>query len=325
YTEFVNVDELVKRRANASSRTQSIRRAMRDDALPSDVVAHKLMFDPSERPMTFQIYGHNVEHLIEAAKRIEARGPDIIDLNMGCYVKDIAERGAGSGMLRYPERIARVFDAWTRELRVPVTGKIRLGWDDTLRNYVDIARLLEDHGASLIAVHGRTKAQAYQGTVDWDAIAEVKQAVKIPVIGNGDVKTVADIARIKAHTGCDAVMIGRAAIGNPWIFSRRDRVDVSVEERIAVLRRHLSLNLDFYGQRRGLILFRKHAVKYIQGLPGESLLRVPLLTAETVAQFDDLVNELERAEDSQKMLDFQSAPQSILHDARPMLQYDSLQ
>src|SRR5581483_11879883 len=108
YTEFVNVDELVKRRANASSRTQSIRRAMRDDALPSDVVAHKLMFDPSERPMTFQIYGHNVEHLIEAAKRIEARGPDIIDLNMGCYVKDIAERGAGSGMLRYRERTARV-------------------------------------------------------------------------------------------------------------------------------------------------------------------------------------------------------------------------
>jgi len=306
YTEFVNVDELVKRRT-------------------SDVVAHKLMFAPSERPMTFQIYGHNVEHLIEAAKRIEVRGPDIIDLNMGCYVKDIAERGAGSGMLRYPERIAQVFDAWTRELCVPVTGKIRLGWDDASRNYVDIARRLEDHGASLIAVHGRTKAQAYQGTADWDAIAEVKQAVRIPVVGNGDVKTVADIARIKAHTGCDAVMIGRAAIGNPWIFSRRDRAEVSVEERIAVLRRHLALNLDFYGQRLGLILFRKHAVKYIQGLPGESLLRVPLLTAETVAQFDDLVNELERAEDSQKMLDFQSAPQSILHDARPMLQYDSLQ
>lgn len=270
YTEFVNVDELGKRRA-------------------PERVQRKLLYDPSERPMTFQIYGHDEDRLVEAAVRLQERGPDIIDINMGCYVKDIAERGAGSGMLRCPDKIGRIFARLSRELGIPVTGKIRLGWDDQSRNHVAVARILEENGASLIAVHGRTKAQAYQGKADWDAIAEVKQAVKIPVVGNGDVKTVADIARIKAHTGCDGVMIGRAAIGNPWIFARRDRAQVTYEERITLLRRHLGLNLDFYGEKLGLILFRKHAVKYIQGLPGEHALRVPLLTATSVQQFDDLL------------------------------------
>lgn len=275
YTEFVNVDELGKRR-------------------PPEVVRRKLLFDPSERPMTFQIYGHDEHRLLEVATRLQERGPDILDLNMGCYVKGIAERGAGSGMLREPDKIGRVFARLSRELRIPVTGKIRLGWDDQSRNHVTVARILEDNGASLIAVHGRTKAQAYQGSADWDAIAEVKQAVSVPVIGNGDVKTVGDIARIKQHTRCDAVMIGRAAIGNPWILARRDREQVSVQERIAMLRRHLALNLDFYGSQLGLILFRKHAVKYIQGLPGEQALRVPLLTATSVPQFDELVEGLDQ-------------------------------
>ncbi len=306
YTEFVNVDELVRRR------------------IPP-MVENKLRFDPRERPMTFQVYGHDVENIIAAARVIQPRGPDLIDLNMGCYVRDIAERGAGSGMLRYPERIASVFARWTRELDVPVTGKIRLGWDDASRNHVEIAHILEDNGASLIAVHGRTRAQAYRGSADWDAIAEVKQSVSIPVIGNGDVKSVADIARIKAHTGCDGVMIGRAAIGNPWIFSRRDREDVTFEERLALLRRHLALNLDFYGQRAGLLLFRKHAVKYIQGLPGEQLLRVPLLNAESVAQFDELVGEFQQLCQSENNKTFEVADtpavsKIIWRDARPMLQ-----
>jgi tRNA-dihydrouridine synthase B len=274
------VDELGKRRA-------------------PEIVIRQLQFDQTEVPMTFQIYGHDEGRIIEAAQRLAARAvigvpqsPDILDLNMGCYVKGIAERGAGSGMLRFPERIANIFATLSRTLSIPVTGKIRLGWDDKSRNHVQIAKLLQDNGASLIAVHGRTKAQAYQGSADWDAIAEVKQAVQIPVIGNGDVKTVADIARIRAHTGCDGVMIGRGAIGNPWIFSQRDRDDVSFDERLVVLRRHLALNLNFYGARLGLLLFRKHAVKYILGLPGEQLLRVPLLTAESLEQFDALLEQL---------------------------------
>lgn len=272
YTEFTNADGILQKK------------------LPESV-AQRLQFDPSETPMTFQIYHQDPDRLVDAAKRVTELGPDIVDLNMGCYVKDISERGAGSGMLRYPERIAHYFARASKELPIPVTGKIRLGWDDQSRNYLTIAKLLEDNGASLIAVHGRTKAQAYHGNADWDAIAEIKQAVKIPVLGNGDVKTVADIARLKHHTGCDGVMIGRGAIGNPWIFSGRDRDDVSLGERIVLLRRHLTLNLDFYGQRGGLILFRKHAVKYINGLYGAAHLRVPLLTAESVAEFDDLLGQ----------------------------------
>lgn len=273
YTEFVNVDELaVTRKRDAKC-------------------WRKLEFDPSERPMTFQIYGHDVDRMVLVAERLQAMtpGPDIIDINMGCYVRNIAERGAGSGMLRFPDRIARLFAMLSNRLHLPVTGKMRLGWDPTTRVHVEVARILEDNGARLIAVHGRTKSMGYGGQADWDAIAEVRQAVKVPVIGNGDVKTVADIDRLRAHTGCDAVMIGRAAIGNPWIFAGKDREQVTLDEKVALMRRHLQLNLDFYGARFGLVLFRKHAARYIHGLPDTDRLRVPLLTATTVAQFDDAV------------------------------------
>ncbi len=278
YTEFVNVHAITEERINYSTHTIAMR---------------KLRYDPCERPIAFQIYGHDENRLVRAALEMQALGPDIVDINMGCYVKDIAERGAGSGMLRDPAKIARVFSQLTRVLSVPVTGKIRLGWDDTSRNHVEVARVLEDNGASLIAVHGRTREQGYRGRADWDAIAEVKQAVRIPVIGNGDVRTVADIERIKAQTGCDGVMIGRGAIGNPWIFSRRDREQVTLEEKVALLRRHLALNLDFYGQALGLVLFRKHAARYIQHLPGEKELRLPLLTCTSVQEFQDLVYQFQ--------------------------------
>lgn len=270
YTEFVNVDEL------AATRKRDAK------------CWRKLIFDPTERPMTFQIYGHDVDRLVAVAERLqdETPGPDLIDINMGCYVRNIAERGAGSGMLRHPDRIARLFAALSTRLRLPVTAKMRLGWDPASRVHVEVARILEGNGARLIAVHGRTKSQGYGGQADWDAIAEVRQAVRVPVIGNGDVKTVADIARLRAHTGCDAVMIGRAAIGNPWIFTGKDREQVTLDEKVALMRRHLQLNLDFYGQRFGLVLFRKHAARYIHGLPDVERLRVPLLTARSVAEFD---------------------------------------
>jgi tRNA-dihydrouridine synthase B len=216
---------------------------------------------------------------VETAVRLQDYGPDIIDINMGCYVKNIAERGAGSGMLCQPDKIARVFSQLSLRLTIPVTGKIRLGWDESSRNYTTVARVLEDSGASLVAIHGRTKAQAYKGDADWDAIAEARQAVRIPVIGNGDVRTPADIDRMRAYTGCDGVMIGRAAIGNPWIFAGKGRHEVTLAEKAALMRRHLALNLDFYGPRVGLVLFRKHAAKYIRDLPGEEQLRIPLLTA----------------------------------------------
>lgn len=279
YTEFVNVDELHGKHGGA-------KRARK-----------KLQFDPSEHPqMVFQVYGHVVERIVEKAQQIvEQYQPDILDINMGCYVKKISERGAGSGMLRFPNRIADLLSRLSATLPVPVTAKIRLGWDDDSRNYRQIARILEDNGASLIAVHGRTRAQGYTGRADWDAIAEVKQAVRIPVIGNGDVCTPADIARMRAHTSVDAVMIGRAAIGNPWIFSGLQRADVPFAEIVRVVRQHLALSLAFYGPELGLILFRKHVAGYVQGAPGEAFIRRRLLTCTSVDDFIATITAHEQA------------------------------
>lgn len=236
-----------------------------------------LDFRPVERPVTFQILGNDEDKITDACRMIESLGPDIIDVNMGCSVSDIAGKGAGAGLLKDPLKIGRIFHKLTRALRVPVTGKIRLGWDDKLRNYLEVARILEDNGASLIAVHGRTRSQFFSGKADWDAIAEIKQSVNIPVIGNGDVKYAADIERIKRHTGCDGIMIGRAAIGNPWIFKHQDRDQLTSGSKIELIRRHLSLMQAHYGCDIGVVLFRKHIVKYIIGMPNATKLRPRLV------------------------------------------------
>jgi tRNA-dihydrouridine synthase B len=274
YTEFVNVDELQGRRW-------------------PEKTARKLVYDPVERPMTFQVYGNDEDRLVETAERLLPLGPSILDLNMGCSVNTIAGRGAGAGLLCSPDKIGRIFRRLSDALPIPVTGKIRLGWDDASRNYLDVARILEDNGAALIAVHGRTKTQAYKGAADWDAIAAIKQAVSVPVLGNGDVVTPADIARIKAHTGCDGVMIGRGAIGNPWIFSRKLPHQVTYIEKVALVRRHLALNLAFYGPELGLVLFRKHIVKYIEGIRHLADYRVRLLTCHRADEFINLIAESE--------------------------------
>ncbi|BBO16647.1 tRNA dihydrouridine synthase DusB [Candidatus Brocadia pituitae] len=248
-----------------------------------------LEFRQGERPVIFQILGNDEDKIVEACRMIEPLGPDIIDVNMGCSVSDIAGKGAGAGLLKDPSKIGRIFHKLTKALRVPVTGKIRLGWDEKSRNYPEVARILEDNGASLIAVHGRTRAQFFYGKADWNAIAEVKQAVKIPVIGNGDVRCVADIARIKRDTGCDGIMIGRAAIGHPWIFQYKDREQVAVTDKIELIRRHLSLMLEYYGHDIGIVLFRKHATKYIMGMPNASELRPRLVTCKRPEEFIDLI------------------------------------
>ncbi len=256
-----------------------------------------LDFDPSEYPqMSFQIFGPNENDIVEAAKRCEQMGAGIVDLNMGCSVPNVSGRGAGAGLLRDPAKIGRIFNAMSKALRIPVTGKIRIGWDARSLNHVEVARIMQDNGASLIAVHGRTKEQKYTGHANWDAIAEVKQAVKIPVIGNGDVRRVEDIARMKAHTGCDGVMIARAAIGNPWIFSGKNREDVLVRDVTKLMRRHLDMNLRHYGDY-GLILFRKYAARYIIGVPGAAELRHALVTAPSVEVFLDHLAGLESSAD----------------------------
>jgi nifR3 family TIM-barrel protein len=241
YSEFVKVEKILSR---------------------SKQPAKKFHFEEAERPVTFQIYGDDPDLILKAALHVQEWGPDIIDINMGCPAKSVADRGAGVGMMRTPLKIARTFKKLTAALKVPVTGKIRLGWEN-YRSYKLIARIVEENGGSLIALHGRTKEQSYSGEANWDAIAEVRSAVKIPVIGSGDVKTVSDIERMKAYTGCDGVMIGRAAIANPWIFSKLDRDEVSSEQVHEIVRTHLERNIQFYGLEDGQRLFRKHAVQYL--------------------------------------------------------------
>ena len=241
YTEFVKVEDVLHRPRH---------------------VRHKLYYEEAERPVVFQIYGDDPDRIVEAAKIVQELGPDIIDINMGCPAKSVAARGAGVGLMRTPLKVARLFRKLSTSLLVPYTGKIRIGWEDQ-RTYKLVARIVEENGGSLIAIHGRTKEQSYGGQANWDAIAEVKQAVSIPVIGNGDVKTAADIDRLKQYTGCDAVMIGRAAMANPWIFSRLDRDQVSPEQVRDLIHEHLGRNVKFYGEEDGQRLFRKHAVQYL--------------------------------------------------------------
>jgi tRNA-dihydrouridine synthase B len=246
---------------------------------------HKLAFLPEERPVVFQIFDDDPARLLEAALRLQERQPDAIDINLGCSVRSVSGRGAGAGLLRTPEKIARIFSTLSRALQVPVTGKIRLGWDEQARNYLQVARIIEENGGALIAVHGRTRAQGYGGQADWGAIAEIKQAVSIPVIGNGDVRNVADIERLEALTGCDGVMIGRAAVGNPWIFARQDRQEVPPDQLRRIMLRHLKRMLSFYGGDYGLVLFRKHASRYLSPLPLSAGQRRRLFTAESPHDF----------------------------------------
>ena len=241
YTEFVRAEDVLEGRKS---------------------VFKKLTFDESERPIAFQVYGDDPDDIVEAAVRVRELEPDTIDLNMGCPAKSVANRGAGVGMMRTPLKIAATFRKLTAALDIPVTGKMRLGWDDC-RTYKMVARMVEENGGALIALHGRTKEQGYGGMADWEAIAEVKATVKIPVIGNGDVRKVADIKRMQAQTGCDAVMIGRGALANPWIFSGRDRNQVPPDEVRSFMREHLRRNIEFYGDDDGQRLFRKYVAQYL--------------------------------------------------------------
>ncbi len=275
YTEFVNAIDVVGRHPFLDLR---------------------LRYTPQERPVVYQIFDDNPDRLLKAALRVRERGPDIIDVNMGCSSKNVSGRGAGAGLLCSPQKIGDIFAKLTRALDIPVTGKIRLGWDENTRNYLEVARIIEENGGKLLAVHGRTRAQGYTGEADWDAIQEIKQTVKIPVLGNGDVRTVADIERIKAHTGCDGVLIGRAAIGNPWIFSRLDRSEVPPDLVRSTMLDHLESMLDFYGADHGLIFFRKHVSRYLSPYKLEPEFRKTLLTCEKPDDFCRLLDQIEMAE-----------------------------
>lgn len=270
YTEFVKVEKILSR---------------------SKEPAKRLYFTEPERPITFQIYGDDPDLILKAALIVEKLNPDIIDINMGCPAKSIADRGAGVGMMPTPLKIARTFRRLTSALKVPVTGKIRLGWDGN-KNYKLIARIVEENGGSLIAIHGRTKEQRYSGDADWDAIAEVKSTVRIPVLGSGDVRSAADIQRMKQHTSCDAVMIGRGAIANPWIFAGYDREQVPPELLHQTVREHLQKSVQFYGEEDGQRLFRKYAVQYLLLRTLDRDARKEILKARPSGEFLEMLNQV---------------------------------
>ncbi len=257
-----------------------------------DLAWRDLDFLPEERPVVFQLFDQSEDNLLEAALRIQELQPDAIDVNMGCSSRRVSNRGAGAGLLREPDKIGRIIHRLTAALNVPVTAKIRIGWDQTSLNYLEVARAVEDNGGALIAVHARTRNQGYLGDADWDTIAEIKSAVTIPVIGNGDVQTPQDITRLKKITGCDGVMIGRGAIGNPWIFQRVPSGTHPLEERIQIMQEHLDHMISYHGEKLGIIRFRKHLKQYLEPLSITKANMRPMLTCEDGQQLSGQLDAL---------------------------------
>jgi tRNA-dihydrouridine synthase B len=223
----------------------------------------KLAFSEHEHPFAYQIFDDNPERLLKTAQILRAHNPDYIDINMGCSARNVSNRGAGAGLLKDPRKIGLIVSNIVKLIDLPITAKIRLGWDANTQNYLEVARILQESGVSAIAVHARTRKQEYSGSANWEAIGQIKDTVRIPVIGNGDVKNIEDANRMIKETKCDGVMIGRAAIGNPWVFSSAFEKPISNLERLRVMTQHSQLMIDFYGPKIGMILFRKHLTRYL--------------------------------------------------------------
>ncbi len=251
-------------------------------------------FAESERPIGVQIYGADPEGMARAAAVVtEAYAPDFIDINFGCPVKKVVQRNGGSGCLRDMDLVCRIIHAVVQATHLPVTVKTRSGWDSATRTPVEIALRMQDAGARAFTLHARTRTQMFTGSADWDEIARVVEALDIPVIGNGDVVSPQDIVRMRDHTGCAGVMVGRGSFGNPWVFAAgRARLRgeplpeaPSAAERFAVALEHARLALELQGDtRRTVVEFRKHFGWYTKGLPGSSTLRQQLFQVESMAE-----------------------------------------
>ncbi|MFA4884916.1 MAG: tRNA dihydrouridine synthase DusB [Desulfotomaculaceae bacterium] len=248
-------------------------------------------------PVSMQIFGSDPGYMAEAAEIVANRGAWILDINMGCPTPKIVKNGEGSALMRNPEKAAAIVRAVVQRVKAPVTVKMRKGWDESSVNAVELARLVVDAGVSAVTVHGRTRSQFYTGKADWEIIAAVKKAVDVPVIGNGDIWTPEDALAMMEQTGCDGVMIGRAALGNPWIFSQAVHFlktgellpGPTLKERVATALRHFHLLVEIKGEIVAVREMRKHAAWYMKGLRGAARLRELINKAKSKEEIKEVL------------------------------------
>ena len=284
YTEFVSADALIR---NINSTTR------------------KLSIDPGERPTAIQIYGREVEPMVEAAKIVEAANPDILDINFGCPVKKVAGKGAGAGMLRDIPKMLEITRAVVNAVKIPVTVKTRLGWDHNSKIIVELAEQLQDCGIKALTVHGRTRSQMYTGNADWEMIARVKEnpRLTIPLIGNGDITTPEQVVEAFDRYGVDGVMVGRASIGAPWIFHDMKQMlltgergeELPLAEKFKILRRQIAESIDRIDEYRGILHIRRHlaASPLFKGIPFFRDTRIAMLRADNFAELDAILHRIE--------------------------------
>ena len=280
YTEFIPSDGLIRDAAKAIAKMRTLE---------------------GEAPVGIQIYGHIPESMVDAAKMADraaeiagGHGADLIDINFGCPVTKIAGRGAGSGMMRYPDKMVAITKAVVEAVGKPVTVKTRLGWDDNSKIIVELAERLQDVGIQALTIHGRTRCQLYKGEADWTLIGEVKNnpRMHIPIIGNGDITTPQKAKEAFDRYGVDGIMIGRATYGHPWIFNEikhylqtgDEMPPMGVEQRVALAKRHLALSLDLKGEPRGIFEMRRHLSCYFKGLPDFKETRMKMVTTLDTAE-----------------------------------------
>ncbi len=254
---------------------------------------------PEEHPVSLQLFGSDADLMAQIAKQIEGQPFEILDVNMGCPVPKVVNNGEGSALLKNPKLIREIVTKMSHAIQKPLTVKIRIGFEGYPVDPVEIAKVIEDSGAAAIAVHGRTREQYYSGKADWETIRKVKEAVKIPVIGNGDVDSPKKAAQLLEETGCDGIMIGRAAQGNPWIFreinhwmrTKEFLPRPSTEEIVEMILRHARMQVEYKGEYTGIREMRKHVAWYTQGLPHSSSLRREVNQVETYDQLEDLLRK----------------------------------
>ncbi|MDQ3277350.1 MAG: tRNA dihydrouridine synthase DusB [Bacteroidota bacterium] len=299
YTEFISSEGLIR------------------DAIKS---RQKLDIFDSERPVGIQIFGGDEEAMALSAKIVDTVNPDLLDINFGCPVKKVVTKGAGAAVLKDIDLMVRLTKAVVNSTSLPVTVKTRLGWDDASINIEEVAERLQDVGIKALSIHGRTRCQLYKGVANWEPIARVKAnpRIQIPIFGNGDIDSPEKAVEYKKRFGVDGIMIGRAAIGYPWIFNEikhyiktgEHLLPPTVQQRVEVIRQHLHRSVEWKGMKAGINEMRRHYTNYLRGLPNIKEFRLKLVTISEVAQIDEVLNEIESYYNG-----YQFAPRNIDMDS----------